>query len=190
MQPIPDAERELQRAWQETRPGTTMLGYVQPRINQFDVEALLLSAGMFGNDPLPPAIAYHQHALAFTDNVAVISGAERASAVHRLVDRIEADRFAPQDGTSANCGLFWIRTTLRASPVDAATYLLSGAFPFIPIGPGADPNVMRSYWRNLAMQYWVSDEGAIFPEGVLGYALTHQKPIIGTATKFPENLRG
>lgn len=121
----------LSTAWQEyngmavrTVPPPSLL----PPLTQFETQALLWSAGLYGNPPTDPSDAYLQHARRWASLRALFSSDETVQALGQLADRLDQVKTLEDAALPDNCGLVIIRATLRAKPLDTVEYLVAGSF--------------------------------------------------------------
>jgi hypothetical protein len=118
--PLPDANQTLAQAWQAYQPDQPMSLPVTLRRRLFAFQALLLSAGMYDDQPpaSPPSV-YGDYAPQFVRDLGMSRNPGLADALKKL-DRMLND--VRQDSESdGNCGLILARRALREDPTTVST---------------------------------------------------------------------
>jgi hypothetical protein len=119
--PPPDPIATLAAAWQAYQPDQPLSWTVNVRRRLFALQALLLSAGMYGEPPLPPTTAYERYAPLFVRDLGASRNEGLALALTTLATKLEASRDAPDADLADNCGLLLARRELRDDRVSIAT---------------------------------------------------------------------
>jgi hypothetical protein len=115
--PPPDPTATLVGAWQAYQPDQPLNWTVNVRRRLFALQALLLSAGMYGEPPSPPEHAYAQYADQFVRDLGSSRNGGLADALNSLAATLEASRDASDAELASNCGLLLARRALRDDPV-------------------------------------------------------------------------
>jgi hypothetical protein len=169
---LPDAEQVIAAAFRDQYPGwpaQELQALINRRSANFEVEAWLLSAGMYGDAPTDPAIAFAQHAPRFAQERAGDVTAATPRALRNLSDTLYIDRDQPDASITNNCGLVLLRAMLRANPAEVTGFLLFGG-----LTGRSDPRTqefMRGYLQNVAMSAYARPEAVAYPENTLQLAL-------------------
>lgn len=118
----PDAYQTLAQAWRAYQPDQPLSPAVSVRRRLFALQALLLSAGMYDEEP-PSGIeaAYAQYAPRFVRDLGRGRDPGLAPALDRLAVRLDEMRDHPEADLADTCGLIVARRTLRADPVNVST---------------------------------------------------------------------
>jgi hypothetical protein len=119
--PPPDPTETLTTAWQAYQPDQPLNWTVSVRRRLFALQALLLSAGMYGEPPASPATTFAQYAPQFVRDLGASRHHGLADALRKLAATLESFRDKPEADLAPNCGLVLARRSLRADPVSVAT---------------------------------------------------------------------
>jgi hypothetical protein len=117
----PDAADVLARAWHAEEPDSSLPWTVNSRRRLFSLQALLLSAGMYGEPPEDPTVVYPRYAAQFVRDLGASRNAETAAALVKLADTLDEARYRSDSEFAANCALVQARRALRDDPSDVAT---------------------------------------------------------------------
>jgi hypothetical protein len=120
--PLPDANQILAQAWQAYQPDQSMSLPVTVRRRLFAFQALLLSAGMYDDQPpaAPPSI-YRDYAPQFVRDLGMSRNPGLADALNKLDRKLNDFRLEPESKLGGNCGLILARMALRADPTTVST---------------------------------------------------------------------
>lgn len=119
--PLPDATESLAQAWQAYQPDQPLSWTVSVRRRLFALQAMLLSAGMYGEPPVPPHSAYAQYAPQFVRDLGASRNRGLAEALGNLATTLESSVDRAEAELATNCGLLLARRSLRADPINVAT---------------------------------------------------------------------
>jgi hypothetical protein len=119
--PLPDAQQALAQAWQAYQPDQSISPAITLRRRLFALQALLISAGMYGDPPAPPEQVYADYAPQFVRDFGRGRDEGLASALKQLAQTLEQDRDRSDAELGANCGLILARQALRADPAAVST---------------------------------------------------------------------
>jgi hypothetical protein len=119
--PLPDPTETLAAAWQAYQPDEPLNWTIGVRRRLFALQALLLSAGMYGEPPTPPATAYAHYAPQFVRDLGASRNPGLAEALGKLSAALESNRDRPDADLAHNCGLVLARRALRADAVGVST---------------------------------------------------------------------
>jgi hypothetical protein len=119
---LPDASQALTQAWQAYQPDQPMSLAVTVRRRLFAFQALLLSAGVYDDQPpTDPAAEYARYAPEFVRDYGMRRNPELAAALTGLNRKLQDVRQEPETKLSGNCGLILARRTLREDSVTVST---------------------------------------------------------------------
>jgi len=119
--PPPDPAETLTQAWQAYEPDRPLTWTISVRRRLFALQALLLSAGMYSEPPIPPATAYAQYAPQFVRDLGASRNPGLAEALGKLAVTLESNRDFREADLGGNCGLVVARRALRGDPVGMST---------------------------------------------------------------------
>ena len=120
--PLPDANQTLAQAWQAYQPDQPMSMPVTLRRRLFAFQALLLSAGMY--DDQPPAATpsvYGDYAARFVRDLGMSRDQALADALNKLDRKLNEVRQDPDSKLGGNCALILARRALREDPTAVST---------------------------------------------------------------------
>jgi hypothetical protein len=120
--PLPNANQTLAQAWQAYQPDLPMSLPVTLRRRLFAFQALLLSAGMYGDQsPADPPDIYADYAPRFVRDLGMSRNPGMAEALNKLDRKLNDVRQDPETKLGRNCGLMLARRALREDPVNVST---------------------------------------------------------------------
>ena len=119
--PLPDAQQALAQAWQAYQPDQPISPAVTLRRRLFALQALLISAGMYGDPPAPPEQVHANYAPQFVRDFGRGRNDRLAAALKQFAQTLEQDREHSDTELGANCGLILARRALRADAVEVST---------------------------------------------------------------------
>jgi hypothetical protein len=104
--PLPDANQRLAQAWQAYQPDQPMSLPVTLRRRLFAFQALLLSAGMYDDQPpAAPASVYADYAPQFVRDLGMSRNPGLADALNKLDRKLNEVRQDAESKLAGNCGL-------------------------------------------------------------------------------------
>jgi hypothetical protein len=120
--PLPDANQTLAQAWQAYQPGQPMSLPVTVRRRLFAFQALLLSAGMYQDQPPgAPSSVYADYAPQFVRDLGMSRNPGLGDALKNLDRKLDDVRQDPESKLAGNCGLILARRALREDPTNVST---------------------------------------------------------------------
>jgi len=120
--PPPDASQTLTQAWQAYQPDQPMSLSVTVRRRLFAFQALLLSAGMYEDQPpSDPATVYADYAPQFVRDLGMARNPGLAAALNKLNRKLQDVRQDSEGKLGNNCGLILARRSLREDPINIST---------------------------------------------------------------------
>jgi hypothetical protein len=119
---LPDANQALAEAWQAYQPDQPMSLPVTLRRRLFAFQALLLSAGMYDDQPpAAPSSVYADYAPRFVRDLGMSRNPGLADALNTLDRKLNDVRQDPESKLGGNCGLILARRALREDPTTVST---------------------------------------------------------------------
>jgi len=120
--PLPDASQTLTQAWQAHQPDQPMSLSVTVRRRLFAFQSLLLSAGMYDDQPpSDPATVYANYAPQFVHDLGMARNPGLAAALNKLNRKLQDVRKDSEGKLGNNCGLILARRSLREDPINIST---------------------------------------------------------------------
>jgi hypothetical protein len=120
--PLPHANQTLAQAWQAYQPDQPMSLPVTLRRRLFAFQALLLSAGMYDDQPpAAPSRVYADYAPQFVRDLGMSRNPGLADALNKLDRKLNDVRQDPESKLAGNCGLIFARRALRDDPINVPT---------------------------------------------------------------------
>ena len=120
--PLPDANQTLAQAWQAYQPDQPMALPVTVRLRLFAFQALLLSAGMYDDQPpAAPSSVYADYSPHFVRDLGISRNRGLADALNKLDRKLNDVRLDPESKLGGNCGLILARRALREDPTNVST---------------------------------------------------------------------
>jgi hypothetical protein len=120
--PLPDANQTLAQAWQAYQPGQPMSLPVTVRRRLFAFQALLLSAGMYEDQPPgAPSSVYADYAPQFVHDLGMSRNPGLGDALKNLDRKLNDVRQDPESKLGGNCGLILARRALREDSTTVST---------------------------------------------------------------------
>ncbi len=117
---LPDAAQSLAQAWQDYQPDQPLSPAVNARKRLFAFQALLLSAGMYGEPPSDPGTGYAQYAPQFVRDFGMSRNPALEAALNKLGGTLQEVRERSERDLGNNCGLILARRMLRDDPVNVS----------------------------------------------------------------------
>ena len=120
--PLPDTNQTLTQAWQAYQPDQPMSLPVTVRRRLFAFQALLLSAGMYDDQPpAAPSSVYADYAPQFVRELGMSRNPGLPEALNKLDRRLNDAGQDPESKLAGNCGLILARRALREDPLNVST---------------------------------------------------------------------
>src|SRR5262249_3691952 len=120
--PLPDANQTLAQAWQAYQPDQPMSLPVTLRRRLFAFQALLLSTGMYDDQPpTAPSRVYADYAPHFVRDLGMRRNRGLADALNKLDRKLNDVRQGPDSKLGANCGLILARRALREDAINVSS---------------------------------------------------------------------
>src|SRR5258708_40018867 len=117
---LPETAQTLAQAWHDYQPNQPLSPAVNARKRLFAFQALLLSAGMYGEPPSDPATVYTQYAPQFVRDFGMSRNPALESALSKLSGTLQQVRERSERDLGDNCGLILARRMLRDDPVNVS----------------------------------------------------------------------
>jgi hypothetical protein len=158
---IPDSHLALETAWTVYQPNRPLSDSVRSRQELFTVQALLLSAGMFGGAPMDPQAAFGSLAQEFVRDFGASRLNEMADALANLAQAFESGA-----SVEGNCGLSLLHHAFRIDPVTMST-----EFVFQTVGSGITPMFQKGIHDQIQRRAWscsIQRDVISRPETMLG----------------------
>jgi hypothetical protein len=150
----PDSDQLLAQAWAAYQPDQPLSWAVSVRRHLFAFQALLISAGMYGEAPADPAQVYADYAPQFVRDFGRGRDVGIRDALNRLTVTLLAVREQADTELSDRCGLLLARRTLRAdaqaTSVDWVMQVVTGGFA--PHFQASIEQLVRQYARACASE--------------------------------------
>jgi hypothetical protein len=128
----PDADLLLAQAWAAYQPDQPMSPAIRVRRHLFAFQALLISAGMYGDAPADPARVYADYAPQFVRDFGRGRNDGMREALDRLTGTLLEVREQADSELADRCGLLLARRALRAdaqaTSVDWVMQVVTGGF--------------------------------------------------------------
>jgi hypothetical protein len=120
--PLPDASQTLLEAWQAHQPDQSISLAVTVRRRLFAFQSLLLSAGMYDDQPpTDPATVYATYAPQFVRDFGMSHNPGLADALRKLDRKLLEVRNDSETRLGNNCGLILARRALRDDALNIST---------------------------------------------------------------------
>ena len=120
--PLPDVGSTLSEVWQAYQPDQPMSLSVTVRRRLFAFQALLLSAGMYDDQPpAAPSTVYANYAPHFVRDLGMSRNPGLAEALKKLDHKLNDVQQDAESKLGDNCGLILARRALRERPVEVST---------------------------------------------------------------------
>src|SRR5262249_38772317 len=119
--PLPDPTATLAEAWQAYQPDEPVSPAVNIRRRLFVFQTLLISAGMYGDEPDQPAAVAPHYAEQFVRDFGASRNSDLSAALTRLSSALRQARDGSDVELAGNCGLILARRALREDVVNVST---------------------------------------------------------------------
>jgi hypothetical protein len=150
----PNSDRLLAQAWAAYQPDQPLSWVVSVRRHLFAFQALLISAGMYGDAPADPTQVYADYAPQFVRDLGRGRDVGIRDALDRLTGTLLDVREQADTELTDRCGLLLARRTLRAdaqaTSVDWVIQVVTGGFA--PHFQASIEQLVREYARACASE--------------------------------------